>query len=76
MTNERIRNIVLDGSDSSKASIVGLVNEYQASFRNICIPNNLTFLKSLSEYYTDTIRKSVLSPAIYGCCDLTDGSQE
>jgi hypothetical protein len=60
-SHERIRNIVLDRSDSSSASIVRLVNEYQASVRNISIPNNLVFLKSLSEHYADMLRGEILS---------------
>ncbi len=64
-TKGRIRNIVLKRSDSSKASIIRLVNEYQSSIRNICIPNNLAFLKSLSDHYADTLRGTILSSAIY-----------
>jgi hypothetical protein len=75
-TNDRIRNIVLKRSDSSKASIIRLVNEYQSSIRNICIPNNLAFLKSLSDHYADTLRGTILSPAICHSCDRIDGSQE
>jgi len=75
-TNDRIRNIVLKRSDSSKASIIRLVNEYQSSIRNICIPNNLAFLKSLSDHYADTLRGTILSPAICQSCDRIDGSQE
>lgn len=65
----KIRNVVLDRSDSAKASIIRLVNEYQESTRNICIPNNFAFLKSLSEHYADTLRKIILSPAVYECCE-------
>ncbi|MPZ06774.1 MAG: hypothetical protein GEU26_10255 [Nitrososphaeraceae archaeon] len=75
-TNDRIRNIVLKRSDSSKASIIRLVNEYQSSIRNICIPNNLAFLKSLSDHYADTLRGTILSPALYQYCDRIVGSQE
>src|SRR5437899_6403194 len=49
-SHERIRNIILDGSDSSRASTIRLVSEYQASIRNISIPENLVFLKSLSDH--------------------------
>jgi hypothetical protein len=62
-SHERIRNIVLDRSDSSSASIVRLVNEYQASVRNISIPDSLVFLKSLSEHYADMLRGTILSSA-------------
>lgn len=62
-THERIRNIVLDRSDSPSASIIRLVNEYQASVRNISIPDNLVFLKSLSDHYADTLRGTICSSA-------------
>jgi hypothetical protein len=55
----RIRNAVLDRSDSSKALIVKLVNEYQESIRDICVPNSLSFLKSLSDHYAGTIRATI-----------------
>jgi hypothetical protein len=58
--HERIRNIVLDGTNS-RSSIVRLVNEYQAAIRNICIPHNLVFLKSLSDHYADTLKGIVSS---------------
>ena len=61
-TYERIRNVVLDRSDS-RASNIGLVNEYQTSIRNICIPDNLVFLKSLSDHFADTLRGMILSSA-------------
>jgi hypothetical protein len=60
-SHERIRNIILDRSESSRASIIRLVNEYQASVRNISIPDNLVFLKSLSEHYADMLRETILS---------------
>ncbi len=59
--NDAIRNIVLKRSDSSKASIIKLVNEYQSSIRNICIPNDLAFLKSLSDHYADILRERISS---------------
>lgn len=59
--NDAIRNIVLKRSDSSKASIIKLVNEYQSSIRNICIPNDLAFLKSLSDHYADILREMISS---------------
>jgi hypothetical protein len=55
-SHERIRNIVLDGTDS-RSSIVRLVNEYQVAIGNISIPHNLLFLKSLSHHYVDTLRE-------------------
>ena len=62
-SHERVRNIIVDGSDSSRASIIRLVNEYQASIRNISIPDNLVFLKSLSDHYADTLRGTISSSA-------------
>lgn len=57
----RIRNVVLDRSESSRALIIRLVNEYQESIRDICVPNSLYFLKTLSDHYADTIRGTVSS---------------
>jgi hypothetical protein len=62
-SQERIRNIVLDSADSSRASIIRLVNEYQAVIRNISIPDNLVFLKSLSDYHADTLRRTISTSA-------------
>lgn len=59
--NDRIRNVVLERSVSSTASIIRLVNEYQESIRNICIPAKLAFLKSLSDHYADTLRGRISS---------------
>jgi hypothetical protein len=58
-SHERIRNIILDGSDSSRASIIRLVNEYQASIRSISIPDNLAFLKSLSAHHAESLREMI-----------------
>ncbi|MFY9799087.1 MAG: hypothetical protein WAJ93_25655 [Candidatus Nitrosopolaris sp.] len=60
-SHERIRNIILDGSHSSRAYILRLVNEYQSSVRNISIPDNLAFLKSLSYHYAETLRGTISS---------------
>lgn len=57
--NENIRRIILERSDSTFASIVRLVNDYQSSIRNISIPNNLVFLKSLSDRYAETLRGTI-----------------
>jgi hypothetical protein len=59
--HERIRNVVLDKLGSSHSSIIRLVDEYQASVRNICIPDNLVFLKSLSDHYADTLKGTISS---------------
>ena len=57
----RIRNIILDSSDSSRSFIIRLVNEYQASIKSISIPANLVFLKLLFDHHADTIREVILS---------------
>lgn len=54
----RIRNIILD---SSRSSIIRLVNEYQASIKSISIPANLVFLKLLFDHHAETIREVILS---------------
>lgn len=60
-TKDGIRNIVLERSVSSRASIIRLMNEYQESIRNICIPGKLAFLKSLSDHYAETLRGRISS---------------
>jgi hypothetical protein len=60
-SHERIRNIIVDGSDSSCASVIRLVNEYESSIRNISIPNDLLFLKSLSYYHVESLREMITS---------------
>ena len=59
-SHERMRNIILNGTDS-RASIVRLVDEYQSSIRNISIPQNLIFLKSLSDRYAESLRETISS---------------
>ena len=59
-SHERMRNIILNGTDS-RASIVRLVDEYQSSIRNISIPQNLIFLKSLSDRYAESLRETLSS---------------
>jgi hypothetical protein len=59
---ERIRDTIMDRqSNSSCASIVRLVNEYQSSIRNISISQNLVFLKSLSDRYAESLRETLSS---------------
>ncbi|MGH9927048.1 MAG: hypothetical protein ACRD5B_16905, partial [Nitrososphaeraceae archaeon] len=60
-TEDGIRNIVLERSVSSRASIIRLINEYQESIRNICIPGKLAFLKSLTDHYAETLRGRISS---------------
>lgn len=57
----RIRNIILDSLDSSRSSIIRLVNEYRASIKSISIPANQVFLKLLFDHHANTIRKVILS---------------
>jgi hypothetical protein len=56
---EMIRDVVLNGTDVSSAQIIRLVNDIQASVRKVSIPNNFGFLKSLSDRYADTLRKTI-----------------
>ena len=56
---EMIRDVVLNGTDLSSAQIIRLVNDIQASVRNVSIPDNFGFLKSLSDRYADTLRKAI-----------------
>lgn len=56
---EMIRDVVLNGTDLSSALIIRLVNDIQASVRNVSIPDNFGFLKSLSDRYADTLRKTI-----------------
>ena len=55
-----VRNIILDALDSSNVSVIGLVNEYQASVRNISIPDKLAFLRVISDYHADTLKGTIL----------------
>ena len=62
-TDKRIRNIILDSLDSSRSTIIRLVNEYRTSIRNISIPGDLVFLKLLSDHHADTLREVISSSA-------------
>ena len=55
-----VRNIILDALDSSNVSVIGLVNEYQASVRNISIPDKLGFLRVISDYHADTLKGTIM----------------
>ena len=59
--NENIRSILLNEPGSSSPSVVRLVSDYQSSIRNIFIPNNLNFLKSLSDHYANTLLEIISS---------------
>ena len=51
-----IREIGPSGTDSSRGPIGRLVNEFQTSSKSVSIPDNFTFLKTLSDRYADTLR--------------------
>jgi hypothetical protein len=55
--HDMIREIVLNGTNSSRGPVIRLVNELQASSRSVFIPDNFAFLKSLSDRYADILRK-------------------
>jgi hypothetical protein len=56
-----IRNIILDSLNSSRSSIIRLVNEYKASIKSISIPPNLVFLKLIFDHHANTIREVISS---------------
>ena len=59
---DKIRSVVLSGTNSSGGGPVSrLVNELQASSKNVSIPENFAFLKFLSERYGDTVRRKISS---------------
>jgi hypothetical protein len=58
---DMIRKVVLSGSNSSGGGggpISRLVNELHSSSKSVSIPENFAFLKSLSDRYADTLRRS------------------
>ena len=58
-SHEMIREVVLNGADISSAQVIRLVNDIEASVRNVSIPDIFGFLKSLSDRYADTLRKTI-----------------
>jgi hypothetical protein len=60
-SDARIRTIILDSLDSSRSSIIRLVNEYHLSIKSISIPANLVFLKLLFNHHADTLREEISS---------------
>ena len=54
-----VRNIILDALDSSNVSVIGLVDEYQASVKNISIPDKLGFLRVISDYHANTLLSTI-----------------
>ena len=57
----KLRNIIANSLETSKSPIIRLVDEYQASIRNISIPSNLVFIKLISDHHIDTLRKAISS---------------
>ena len=55
----KLRNSIMNSLESSKSPIIRLVDEYQASIRNISIPSNLLFIKLVSDHHADTLRKAI-----------------
>lgn len=55
----RVREIILDALDSSDVSVIGLVNEYLASVKNISIPDKLDFLRIISDYHANTLLATI-----------------
>jgi hypothetical protein len=53
---DMIRKVVLSGANASGEHIGRLVDEIQASTKNIPIPDNFAFLKFLSDRYANTLR--------------------
>ena len=56
-----LRNTIMNSLESSKSSIIRLVDEYLGSIRNISIPSNLVFIKLVSDHHADTLRKVISS---------------
>ncbi|MGA7008604.1 MAG: hypothetical protein WB612_02595 [Nitrososphaeraceae archaeon] len=54
-----VRDIILDALDSSNVSVIGLVDEYQASVKNISIPDKLGFLRVISDYHANTLLSTI-----------------
>jgi len=57
--HDMIRKLVLSEANASVVQITRLVKEIHASAKNISIPENFAFLKSLSDRYTDTLRRKI-----------------
>jgi hypothetical protein len=57
---DTIREVVLTAANSSEGPVSRLVNELHASSKSVSIPENFAFLKSLSDRYSDTLRRKIL----------------
>ena len=56
-----VRKVVLRGTNSSRGPVSRLVDELHASIKGVSIPENLSFLKVLSDCYADTLRTKICS---------------
>jgi hypothetical protein len=57
---DNIRNLVLYNSKHAKEFIIKLVDEFHRSIRAISLPDSFAFLKLLSEYYVDRLKRRVI----------------
>ena len=53
----RVRQVIKDALDLSSISVIGLIDEYQVAIKDIFVPNNLNFLKVVSDHHIDNLRK-------------------
>jgi hypothetical protein len=61
LRHDMLRRVVLNGANGSVGLITRLVDEIHASTKNVSIPDNFAFLKSLSDRYADTVRRKIVS---------------
>ena len=57
----KLRNTILNSLETSESPIIRLVDEYQASIRNISIPSNLVFIKLVSDHHAESLRQAISS---------------
>ena len=57
----KLRNTIKNSLESSKSPIIRLIDEYHTSIRNISIPNNLVFIKLVSDHHAQTLRQAISS---------------
>jgi hypothetical protein len=56
-----VRKLIMDALDLSSISVIGLIDEYQAAIKDIFVPENLNFLKVVSDHHADKMRKILSS---------------
>jgi hypothetical protein len=56
----QVRRLIMDALDLSSISVIGLIDEYQAAIKDIFVPNNLNFLKIVSDHHVEKL-KNLLS---------------